>query len=350
MRVLIIKPTHNCNLKCVYCYDQINKADSSRLTVEDTEKFLTQLREFEDEIQIVWHGGEPLLMPIETYYKPVYEEVLPKLKFKKVTSAMQTNLTLLTPEIFAFCEKHQIMLGTSFDGINNNLTRHCTEEFWNRWNIIQISNEADKVGALMTVDWNNCDTLVESWKSAIVNGLELGFNGYFGNDLTFENQKKIVEGFKKLGDFLIHEEKWPINKLPRPFSPFVEYIMNGNLTMCESVDCQFRWISLAPNGDIYPCGRNWLDKENTFNFGNIHQQPLLDILNSEKRLKFENDLLEFSESCKDCKYFGYCNSGCPNTRFLNTGSITKKDALTCYFVKEIYEYLYQIITSGNFTL
>ena len=59
----------------------------------------------------------------------------------------------------------------------------------------------------MTVDWNNCDTLVESWKSAIVNGLELGFNGYFGNDLTFENQKKIVEGFKKLGDFLIHEEK-----------------------------------------------------------------------------------------------------------------------------------------------
>ena len=322
MRVLIIKPTHNCNLKCTYCYDQINKYDNDRLSVEDVEKFLTQLREIEDEIHIVWHGGEPLLMPIETFYKPIYEKVLPKLNFTEVKSSMQTNLTLLTPEIFAFCEKYQIILGTSYDGINNNNTRGNTESFWNKWEIIRLCGEGDKIGALMTVDWNNCDTLIDSWKSAIEKGLELSFSGYFGSDLSFEKQEKIVNGFKKLGDYLIKERKWPINKLPRPLSLFAGYFLKDRNKLCESVDCQFHWISLAPNGDIYPCGRNWLTKDNQFNFGNIHKNSLMDIMFSEKRINYENKLLDFNKNCENCKYYDFCGSNCPNTRFLNTGSIS----------------------------
>lgn len=63
--VNVIKPTHICNLACTYCYN-----DDVRRPIMDTETLFITIREtlalarhqkIVDEVDFIWHGGEPLV-------------------------------------------------------------------------------------------------------------------------------------------------------------------------------------------------------------------------------------------------------------------------------------------------
>jgi len=59
----IIKPTHECNLACKYCYieDSIKQGKMNFKTLKNTIQQLLNLTK-RDRINFIWHGGEPLLM------------------------------------------------------------------------------------------------------------------------------------------------------------------------------------------------------------------------------------------------------------------------------------------------
>ncbi len=96
---IIAKPTHECNLGCVYCYVGPT-AERGRMSTETLEKMTLQACEVvgpEGVVDFLWHGGEPLAVGLDFYKTAV--ETQERVKGKtRVENSMQTNGTLLTEE------------------------------------------------------------------------------------------------------------------------------------------------------------------------------------------------------------------------------------------------------------
>ncbi|MBU4484220.1 radical SAM protein, partial [bacterium] len=124
--------TDECNFGCTYCFFEGSynlKLGHTVMSVETAlsslQKFVTYLQrayEFPDfhprEPGIVLYGGEPLLNP------KVFCSVIEEVDRLKRSSALpsetkiniNTNGSLITPEIAIFCAKHEVEVDVSIDG------------------------------------------------------------------------------------------------------------------------------------------------------------------------------------------------------------------------------------------
>ena len=122
---IVFKISERCNLKCDYCYfffggDETWKKHPPlvpRQVVEDLGAFSARAaRDHQiEEIDIVFHGGEPLLMS-----KPRFVEMCETLrryeKGFKFSFALQTNAVLIDEGWIDIFERHKIGVGISLDG------------------------------------------------------------------------------------------------------------------------------------------------------------------------------------------------------------------------------------------
>lgn len=67
------------------------------------------------DIEILWHGGEPLMMT-KTWLTEAMDYALEKLSDYKVRFLLQTNATLVTPEWIEIFKKYHVEVGVSIDG------------------------------------------------------------------------------------------------------------------------------------------------------------------------------------------------------------------------------------------
>jgi uncharacterized protein len=118
IRLLVLQPTPFCNLNCDYCYlpDRGSKRRLSldTLTVLFQRLFASSL--LGSHLSVVWHAGEPLVMPLSFYDAAL--QTIEKLNEARcvISHAIQTNGTLITPAWCEFIQKHDIHIGVSIDG------------------------------------------------------------------------------------------------------------------------------------------------------------------------------------------------------------------------------------------
>ena len=65
---VIIKVTNACNLKCRYCYDA-NYFERKDIPLDDVAHLFELLAKEYSVINIIWHGGEPMLMGINFFVR-----------------------------------------------------------------------------------------------------------------------------------------------------------------------------------------------------------------------------------------------------------------------------------------
>lgn len=97
----IIKPVNGlCNLSCSYCYasDSGKRTRKSRMRPEILKAMIDFFCHDQDNIEFIWHGGEPLLAGMDFYRKAVEHQQTWEQKGKRITNSVQTNATLITPE------------------------------------------------------------------------------------------------------------------------------------------------------------------------------------------------------------------------------------------------------------
>ena len=114
----IVKPTHDCNLRCEYCYIEEN-AERGRMSSKTLLNTLDQVSEAsgDEEAHFIWHGGEPLLMGLEFFKEIATLSDKLRKKGKEISNSIQTNGTLVTEELLDFIEaKKDFYLGFSLDG------------------------------------------------------------------------------------------------------------------------------------------------------------------------------------------------------------------------------------------
>lgn len=120
----LLKIASRCNLDCDYCYmyqgpDQSwirrPKLMSERVLHQTVERIFEHVQSNKiKKVSIVLHGGEPLLAGYQFIHQ-VFSLFSEKLG-SKVEFGMQSNLTLLTPEIVNLFSKFHATIGVSLDG------------------------------------------------------------------------------------------------------------------------------------------------------------------------------------------------------------------------------------------
>ena len=103
MTTVIFKPTEACNGNCAYC-DVVRKdrEKGARLPLETLERFFIRVNEYlaerpDERFQIIWHGGEPLLLGPDYFLKAheFEQRHCPGTK-DRISHDIQTNITLLS--------------------------------------------------------------------------------------------------------------------------------------------------------------------------------------------------------------------------------------------------------------
>jgi uncharacterized protein len=104
--------THNCNLRCSYCYagPKIKKSMPLKTALKAIDFLAGQAS---GSCTVTFFGGEPLLgfsllKEIVTYSIKTYKQ--------KIIFRLSTNGTLLSPEIMQYIRKHDIVFALSIDG------------------------------------------------------------------------------------------------------------------------------------------------------------------------------------------------------------------------------------------
>ena len=115
---VIVKTTTQCNLACTYCSE--GNQPPRTLSLSTFCKLIDELppvleRAGQHDINILWHGGEPLLWGIDRLEAGMtYAEQ--KLSDYELRFTMQSNGYRLDDDSLALLQRHRVHVGISLDG------------------------------------------------------------------------------------------------------------------------------------------------------------------------------------------------------------------------------------------
>lgn len=120
---VMLKPVGaRCNLACRYCYytekARLYKEEAQHLMSDDLlERFTREYIESQtvSEILFTWHGGEPLMRPLD-FYRKALQLQQKYARGRSIDNCIQTNGTLLTDDWCRFLKENGWLVGVSIDG------------------------------------------------------------------------------------------------------------------------------------------------------------------------------------------------------------------------------------------
>src|SRR5712692_713643 len=118
IQLLVVRPSPFCNIDCRYCYlpDRTNKSVVADRTLANLFSQVFASGWVRDGVTIVWHAGEPMVLPIDFYRRAF--RLIDGLKPAdlSLTHSFQTNGTLIDDAWCEFFAAEQISVGVSVDG------------------------------------------------------------------------------------------------------------------------------------------------------------------------------------------------------------------------------------------
>jgi uncharacterized protein len=335
---VVVKTTNECNLECPYCYNRFQPKDD--MTHEVIEEFM---KKFGHRIHhFLWHGGEATMMGIDFIRDGC--DIVKKYN-KDMTFTMQTNATLITEDWINLFKEYNIKPGSSYDGIHNEKTRNNTKILKKR--IHQIKDAGINIGTIMVYNKDNVGNLIDEYNHLKTMGWSGKFNPVFevgGTDDQYNllNSQIESEGLIKFFEYWMHDVRTETNK-PYDIGLMGEYLnplFGSQQRICHRLDsCLGLHLSLKPNGDLYPCGRDWHPK---YCYGNVFEMNDFDDIFDSAAFK-ELEKLEglIKEDCKHCILRDVCNSGCMAENVVNQADVKKPNQKNCGVYQEVFAWIFE---------
>ena len=324
--------THDCNLRCKYCYagDKFHKTmdlDTAKKIID----FAYDITPKQDSIDFSLFGGEPFLC--FSLIKNIISYIESKNFPNVVTYNITTNGTIINDEIINYIRKKDIKIAISIDGPKE----------------IHDKNRVDIHGN------GTLDVVLENIKKL---SSKVGFfqvNAVYGSQ-TIHQLDKTFEFFVENGIKNIHlnpdiTEKWDISSFPdisqayeRIADKYIELYKANNEVALNLIDnklilffkggyeeadkCSMgqKEFGFAPSGNVYPCERLiGDDSDEEMCMGNIHTG-----INPLKRCSIAQKTGNSNEECITCPVQNYCMNWCGCTNYNMTGYSDKVSAMLCY--------------------
>jgi MoaA/NifB/PqqE/SkfB family radical SAM enzyme len=310
--VVVIFPHNQCNCRCVMC-DIWRIREAKEITPEDLEQQLSSFRQLGVR-WFVFSGGEPQL-------NKKWSCLAQMLRSTGSRVSLLTAGLLLKSQAQAITDSVDDVI-VSLDGppaVHNSIRRipNAFEQLAEGVTALHSLRPEMQVGARCTVQKANHHAL----RAVVTSAKQIGLNSvsFLAADLTSEafNRSEgwrperaarvalVPEEVGALEDeveCLIREYRADLNsgfvietadKLRRIVQHFRAHVGQSNNVAPR---CNAPWIStvIEASGDVRPCFFHPV-------LGNIHRQPLPDIINSQEALHFRSSLdVESNEICRRC--------------------------------------------------
>jgi len=343
--LVIIRPTERCNLSCRYCYS-MTSSDVKIMNEQVLDEATRKILEFYHQVTFVWHGGESTLAGVDFFQAAMKMQEKYRKNGQKIINEIQTNGTLIDEEWAHFFKKHSFFVGISIDGPKdiNDVVKVDVDSVGTFDQIMRgvkiLRSHGISVAGISVIAKHNVGSIDRVFDFYEEHDIPLNINPFIssGQGSVFADKLLITPSeFSRAMIKLF--DRWfdnPTIKIYDFYKIIKSFFTGINNICCYSGKCSSEYISVCPNGDVYPCGR-WAG-EKKFLMGNIVEGTLYDIVNSRPAQEILNRG-EFLEECRDCQWLEICNGGCPHTSYLYTGSIFHRD-FYCKGKKELFAHIY----------
>jgi uncharacterized protein len=316
--------THDCNMACTYCYynEEMNSKPGT-MNLELVETLLKNLAASSfQKIKFSFHGGEPLTIGLE-YFKKIINLQKTLLKEKDYINTIQTNGTLLSYDFLQFAKENNLQIGISLDGpkeihdnyrfykdgsgtfdsVFKNINILCKNDI--KYNVFAVCND------LMA---SNIDKVYAFFKSLEgLHGMDFILPNSRGRNILTQNNLSYI--LVNIFDKWVNDSKCSFDI--RILKTITLNLLNIPQFLCTFINgcaINFPVISIDPYGNVYPCDSNVM----LYQLGNIRTDKMEYFLfNNRQRQKLNRLDLARIEKCRFCKWYRYCNGGCPNNHETN---------------------------------
>lgn len=345
----IIKPVNGlCNLSCSYCYASRLKecAVENRMRLETLKAMIDFFCRDQDDIEFIWHGGEPLLAGLDFYRNAVEFQGVWKQQGKKIANFLQTNATLITPEWIRFFVENDFLVGVSLDGPKevHDQVRHYPNS---KGSYDDVMRGIDLLRQARIFNGIICDI-------STINHLfpKEFFNFFIENNikkLKFTRVKSIghyndvlslVISPAQYADFMIVifnlwlELDDPEVEI-RDIQSVVSLILGGNRRECIYMGQCDQFVTVYSDGSIYGCDS--FPKTDALYFGNVLDEQIK--VKSNARLQNFRELLEKrKEHCRTCDWHFICKGGCAKDCYKQLDSVEPLSEV-CENLKRYFEHI-----------
>lgn len=350
MRLInVIKPTHVCNLACTYCYnDDVRRPMMDIETLEATIKetlALAEAYESVDEVDFIWHGGEPLIAG-RAFFERIVAFQAKYAKDVSFTNSVQTNGVLLNSGWAKFFAEEGFDVSLSLDGpeeINDQFRVYQSGagSFQKTWKAIETLRSVDLApGVCVVLSRATIERTGEIFRFLSKNNL--GFNvipltlsgsardNY--DKLSIRPEEYARAWISMYDDWMCAGDGYVYG---HDFAVKTRAILYGKPADCIGMaNCADFNFSVDPVGDVYPCAS--LSGNTTAKLGNIRDNSLIDIANGDRSLAFRTRAID--PQCAQCKWQHVCHGGCMSRAYKFTGDIGSRDYY-CPGLFEIYEHI-----------
>ena len=324
----VVKASKLCNLRCRYCYEWDDLAKRDRMSLAQWELLLQAVRGYHRTVErsvgpdrgvrsnIIWHGGEPLLLPTR-YFEDVFaleREVLSDVDHRNV---LQSNLYVMPSRTMDVLEQEHVQLGVSFDlvpGVRLARDGSTTEEAVAA-NIERLQARGVQLGAVVVLAGHTAPHVRRIYDFFAGRDLPVRFLPMFDAPLnTPEAPFALSEAatVRTLQQLFRH---W-MRATPRaPTWPLVDYVYTALLASKGETREAFdradpgEWALLVDtDGTLYHRPDAYVGDRA---LGNVFDQPIGEILGSERYASsLQRDRALVSRQCHRCRFRGACDT-CP---------------------------------------
>ena len=356
VELLIFQSTSFCNLDCKYCYlpdrNSKNRIDLEKIKI--TFQKLIEESLIGDELSIVWHAGEPTVVPID-FYKQVnklVQDIIPN--NVKVNFHIQTNATLLNDEWCEFFIDSNMQVGVSIDGpkhINdrNRISRNAKGSFDQVINGINLLKkykiDFTVIAVLTDYSLSYPEEIYDFFKELGVK--ELGFNMdeeegvYTKSTFDYSTNSKFKAFWTKIFELQLRMDNYI---RIREIHGFTQTLLGNNFTSENysygPMTHPMSILSIDTNGNFSTFSPELLGMKNEkytdFNFGNVMTDSFRSINRNEKFKSVHNDILEGIKKCNEtCDYFSFCGGGAPSNKLYENGTFDSTETKYCIYSKKL---------------
>lgn len=345
-KTVVLKTNNTCNLKCTYCYDDDNKRDCpSKLDANVISCIFDELISFSkhhgiNHINVIWHGGEPLLMGLNYFDQVV--EIQNKSGFD-FSNLIQTNGVSVNREWITFFRRNHFKIGVSFDGsiLANNIHRQSSHTVVEN---IKLLNDHSIFPSIISVISDNN----HRYYKEMFDFFSQVKTEYVDLIPCYENNGKYSLSNRHYEDFMIplFDMWWQSDKKInfRLFNNIID-VMNGTTTSHNFITCSLTGqcgeiISINSDQRLYFC--DCLPKEESNCIGHLTEG--LDNISGGKKYIALRTLNAVTESeCNACEFLKICGKGCLNRRIKN---VIMKDYY-CEARQSLFKHIMQTLQISN---
>jgi uncharacterized protein len=317
---LVVKISKYCNLRCTYCYEYEELSNKARMSLDNVERMFRNLRPALDGglisgIEFIWHGGEPFLIPIESYRQigAIQKRVLPADTYQNV---VQTNLTVLTDRHIEFLKNEEFFtsVGVSYDVFGDHRVdgRGRLRNDAVMANLEKLIEHDISFGAISVLTRDSIAHARQIQKFWEELGRGFRFLPFYLSVGDAQSRKHGLTGQQQVAvmkqcflDWLASEKPVNINPISEYLVYALEYLAGGARARYEPARSEIIYV-VNVDGSMFGIGRSDLYRPD-FSYGNIFASSFVDILASDKRKVATADAYARMERhCGSCRYFGHC--------------------------------------------